>query len=78
MYLILYGIGVHLRSSLSGVTATIGGTPATVSYAGAQPDFVGLDQINILIPRSLIGRGLVDVVLNVEGKAANTVKVSIK
>ncbi len=78
VYLILYGTGIRLRSNLNNVTATIGAIPATVSYAGAQPGFVGLDQVNILIPRSLIGRGLVDVILNVEGKAANTVKVSVK
>ncbi len=78
VYLILYGTGIRLRSNLNNVTVTIGGTPATVSYAGAQNDFVGLDQINVLIPRNLMGRGLVEVVLNVEGKAANAVKVSIK
>lgn len=78
VYLILYGTGIRLHSNLSNVTATIGGTPATVTYAGAQNDFVGLDQVNVLIPRSLIGRGLVDVGLNVEGKPANTLKVSIK
>ena len=78
VYLVLYGTGLRLRSSLSQVTATIGGTAATVSFAGAQPDFVGLDQVNVLIPRSLIGRGMVDVTLNVDGKPANTVKVSVK
>jgi len=39
---------------------------------------VGLDQVNVLIPRSLIGRGEVDVVLTVDGKPANTVRVAIK
>ncbi len=29
VYLILYGTGIRLRSNLSNVTATIGGTPAT-------------------------------------------------
>ncbi len=78
VYLVLYGTGIRLRSSLSNVTATIGGTPAQVTYAGMQNGFVGLDQVNILIPRSLIGRGLVEVALNVDAKAANTVKISIK
>jgi uncharacterized protein (TIGR03437 family) len=45
---------------------------------GAQGSLVGLDQINVLIPRSLIGRGEVDVMLTVDGKAANTVRVAIK
>jgi uncharacterized protein (TIGR03437 family) len=49
-----------------------------VEYAGLAPGFVGLDQINVIVPRSLIGRGEVGVVLTVDGKMANTVKVSIK
>ncbi len=47
-------------------------------YAGLQGDFFGLDQVNVRIPRSLIGRGEVDIVLTVDGKVANTVKVWIK
>jgi uncharacterized protein (TIGR03437 family) len=78
VYLVLYGTGIRLRSNLNQVTATIGGTNASVSYAGSQNGFVGLDQVNILIPRSLIGRGLVDVSLNVEGKLANIVQLTIK
>ncbi len=46
--------------------------------AGAQGQLVGLDQTNILIPRSLIGRGPVDVVLTVDGKAANTVRINVQ
>src|SRR5262249_4751138 len=37
----------------------------TPSYAGKQPDFAGLDQINVELPRSLIGRGVQDVIVNV-------------
>ncbi|MEO6727204.1 MAG: choice-of-anchor D domain-containing protein [Blastocatellia bacterium] len=78
VFLILNGTGIRGRTSLSAVTATIGGTSAPVSFAGVQGDFVGLDQINVGIPRSLIGRGDVDVVLTVDGKITNTVKVNIK
>ena len=74
----LFGTGIRHRSVLSNVTITIGGVQAQVDYAGLQPDFVGLDQINVRVPRSLIGRGEVDLVLTVDGKAANTVKVNIK
>jgi uncharacterized protein (TIGR03437 family) len=38
----------------------------------------GLDQVNVAVPRTLIGRGEVDIVLAVDGKAANTVRVNIK
>jgi len=37
-----------------------------------------MDQANLRIPRSLVGRGEVDLVLTVDGKAANTVRVNIK
>ena len=36
----------------------------------AQGDLVGLDQVNVEVPRSLAGRGDVDVVLTVDGVAA--------
>ncbi len=78
VFLILNGTGIRGRSSLSAVTATIGGVDAPVSFAGLQGDFVGLDQINVGIPRSLIGRGQVDVILTVDGKTSNTVKINIK
>lgn len=79
VFLILNGTGIRGRSSLAAVTATIGSTPAQVSYAGSQSDFVGLDQINVgPLSRSLVGRGDVDVVLTVDGKPANTVKINIQ
>jgi uncharacterized protein (TIGR03437 family) len=37
----------------------------------------GLDQINVVIPHELAGRGDVGVVLNVEGIPANVVRVKI-
>jgi uncharacterized protein (TIGR03437 family) len=81
--LLLYGTGIRSRSSLSAVTASIGGVsftldPAKFEYAGPAPGFVGLDQVNVQVPRSLIGRGEVDLVLTVDGKTTNTVKINIK
>ena len=78
VFLVLYGTGLRNRSSLGAVVAQIGGTSATVQYAGAQGSLFGLDQVNLLIPRTLIGRGDVDVVLTLDGKTANTVRVNIK
>jgi uncharacterized protein (TIGR03437 family) len=49
-----------------------------VLFADPAPGFIGLDQVNLPIPRSLAGRGEVDVVVTVEGKVANTVKINIK
>ncbi len=77
LFLIGFGTGFRNRSSLSAATAIIGGTDAAVSFAGAQGDFAGLDQANIGIPRSLAGRGDVDLVFRVDGRAANTVSINI-
>lgn len=77
-YLTLYATGIRGRASLSGVTALIGGIAAEVVYAGAQASYPGLDQVNIVIPQSLAGSGVVDLVLNVAGVAANTVMIAIQ
>jgi uncharacterized protein (TIGR03437 family) len=76
--LVLFGTGLRARSALSAVRVTIGGVDAQVLFADAQGAFDGLDQINARVPRSLIGRGDVDVVVTVDGKSANVVKVRIK
>jgi uncharacterized protein (TIGR03437 family) len=48
------------------VTATIGGVPATVRYAGAAPGWVGLYQINVVVPAGVAGDN-VPVVVSVDG-----------
>jgi len=78
VFLSLYGTGVRGRASLAGVTAAIGGVAATVDFAGAQGEYAGLDQVNVLIPASLAGRGEVDAVLTVDGRPANAVRVRIR
>ncbi|MGH9844909.1 MAG: rhodanese-like domain-containing protein [Blastocatellia bacterium] len=78
VYLALYGAGFRTRSSLAAVEVKIGGEASQVVYAGSVPGLVGLDQINVRLPRNLAGRGDVDVTLAVDGRAANVVKVSIK
>lgn len=77
MFLILYGTGIRGRSSLSAVSVKVGGAESPVEYAGPAPGFVGLDQVNVRLPRSLSGRGETEVVLTVAVKTANTVKVTI-
>ncbi|MGH9835869.1 MAG: YCF48-related protein, partial [Blastocatellia bacterium] len=78
VFLILYGVGFRFRSSLSATTVTIGGVSSEVLFAGDAPGFVGLDQSNVRLSRSLIGRGEVDVVLVVDGKAANAVRAGFR
>jgi uncharacterized protein (TIGR03437 family) len=77
VFLVLFGTGLRRRSSLSNVSAQIGGADAQVTFVGAQGDFAGLDQINVRMPRSLVGRGEVEVVVTVDGQMANPVRISI-
>ncbi len=78
VFLELYGTGIRHNSSLTNVTVTVGGVVVPVLYANKQPDFVGLDQVNIQLPKSLARRGEVEVVLTVDGKAANPVKIHLR
>ena len=78
VYLIFYGTGLRYRNSLSSVSVVMGGVFGDPLYAGMTPGFLGLDQINVLAPKSLVGHGEVDVVLTVDGKKANTVRLMFK
>jgi uncharacterized protein (TIGR03437 family) len=57
-----------LIALLTSVVATIGGTNVPTTYAGPQGSLVGVDQTNLELPRSLIGRSEVDLVLRVDDK----------
>ncbi|MGE3947756.1 MAG: PKD domain-containing protein [Blastocatellales bacterium] len=79
IYLILYGTGFRGNSGLGNVSVTVDGAAVPVLYAGLAPDFIGLDQVNLgPLPRTLIGRKSVDIVMTVDGAIANTVQISIK
>lgn len=78
VYLILYGTGIRGRSGLHAVSLSIGDVPAKVTYAGAQGNYAGLDQVDALLPASLAGAGTVDVKLTVDGISANPVKIRFK
>lgn len=79
VFLIVFGTGLRYRSALSAVTASLGGTGLTALYAGAQGEFAGLDQINLgPIPRSLAGRGEMDVILTAEEQPSNAVGITVQ
>jgi uncharacterized protein (TIGR03437 family) len=74
--LVLYGTGIrHHRDS---VTARVGNETITAAYAGPQGTYAGEDQINVPLPRSLAGAGVVDVLLTVDGLITNVVKIQIR
>ena len=78
IYLTLYATGIRNRSSLANVQVTVNGMSAPVKYAGAQPTFPGLDQVNVLLPAMLSGTGDANIVLTVDGQVSNTVLVNIQ
>jgi uncharacterized protein (TIGR03437 family) len=77
VYLSLFGTGIRHRSSLDAVRVTIHSKPARVLYAGAQPEFAGLDQLNVEIPRDARGAGETDLIVTVDGVQSNAVRVRI-
>ncbi len=78
VFLALFGTGWRFRSSESAVRVTIGGVEVPLLYAGLQPTLTGVDQINVRLPRTLAGKGEVDLVVTVDGKPANIVRANIK
>ncbi len=78
VYLTLFGTGFRGHSSLGIVTCTIGGETVPVLFADAQPQYPGLDQVNVPVVLGLRGKGEVDVVLTVDGQPANTVRVNVQ
>jgi uncharacterized protein (TIGR03437 family) len=76
-YLELYGTGLRGRTGLGGVQVMVGGVPAQVLHADKHLIFAGLDQLNIKLPPSLVGRGDVEVVVTVDGREANRVTIKV-
>lgn len=78
VFLILYGTGLRKRSDVANVRALVGQNYVVADFAGEAPGYVGLEQINLLLPRALIGRGEIEVSLTVDGFTVNPVKIAIK
>jgi uncharacterized protein (TIGR03437 family) len=79
VYLTVYGTGIRGATGLSQAKAQVGDVDIPTLYAGPQPDFTGLDQLNIgPLPRSLAGKGSVEVELTVNGVRANRVTITIE
>ncbi len=85
-YLILYGTGIRNAQASNpadangvgeAVIATVQGVHAAVAYAGMAPGWVGLDQVNVIIPPELTGLGKVTVKLLVNGQVSNVVTITL-
>lgn len=58
-------------------TATVGGRAAVVSFSGLAPGYVGLYQVNLIVPAG-VAAGAADVVVSMNGVASNTAKIAVQ
>jgi uncharacterized protein (TIGR03437 family) len=71
------GLAASGEPTLAQVQATIGGKPAQVLFAGLAPGFVGLFQVNALVP-SGIPPGRAEVVLSTADGTSNRTSISVQ
>ena len=76
--LILFGTGIRHRSAQSAVTVLLEDRELSVEYAGPQNQFQGLDQVNVALPRDLVGSGEIAVRLRVDGLSSNAAAIHIE
>jgi uncharacterized protein (TIGR03437 family) len=57
---------------------TIGGQAAQVLFAGLAPGFVGLYQINAVVPAAVSPGGSVTVVVTINNVSSNTVTIAVQ
>jgi uncharacterized protein (TIGR03437 family) len=77
LFLVLPATGIrHVPGGQ--VSVEIGGMTFLSQFAGVQPGFEGLDQINVELSRSLKGKGEVDSVVIAEMKRSNTFKLAFR
>jgi uncharacterized protein (TIGR03437 family) len=77
-YLVMFGTGFRGRSSLQGVSVAIGNRSVPVIYAGEQGQYEGFDQMNVQLPNSLAGAGVVNIVATVDGVTSNVVQIQVQ
>jgi endo-1,4-beta-xylanase len=65
------------QSTLVMPQVTIGGVSSTVSFSGLAPDFVGLNQVNVVVPPGLAS-GNQPVILKINGAASPPVLVPVQ
>lgn len=74
-YLILFGTGLRHAAAVS---ANLLGQTLPVSFYGAQGTYPGLDQINVQLPSSLTGSGLVALTIVADQVSSNAVQLLIQ
>jgi uncharacterized protein (TIGR03437 family) len=69
-HLTLYGTGIR-GATRANISVKIGNVEARVTFAGAQGQYAGLDQVNVDLPASLKGRGQLVVTITANGQSSN-------
>jgi uncharacterized protein (TIGR03437 family) len=67
-----------ISNSVATLHATIGGVPATVFFAGLTPGFIGLGQVNVLVPDGAPSGDAVPIILESNSQSSKPVTVSIR
>ena len=70
------GTAANGESTIALPTVTVGGASAMVTFSGLAPGFVGLNQVNVMVPSGLAA-GNQPVVMNVGGINSNTVMAPV-
>lgn len=79
VFLLLFGTGIRGRDTQQGqISATLGSRYLPVEFAGAQGTLTGVDQVNVRLPRTLIGQGEIEATLFVDQLASNKVRLNIR
>jgi uncharacterized protein (TIGR03437 family) len=80
----LYATGLGLTKSSNGLdvavqqpTVTLGGVACPVTFAGAAPNYVGLDQINCTIPAGIASNLQSPVVIQSGNRTSNTATLAL-
>ena len=73
LFLVLFGTGIRRLSSPESISVVVGDQNLSVTYAGPTRLFTGLDQVNLLLPPSLAGRGALPVRITVDRRISNQV-----
>ena len=67
-----------MSSTILTPTVTIGGVQASTNFSGLAPGFVGLYQVNALVPTTVSPGIAVPVSLNINGVSSNTVTIAVQ
>lgn len=67
-----------LARTTSPVTATVSGTAANVTFAGLAPGYVGLYQVNAVVPEGVTPGNAVNLILTVAGQVSPPVTMAVQ